>query len=82
MHSLNQRSDTDLGALSATWQKSFREDGIIKRTEAHDTLALSAFMLSTLQTPLAKKKLVKEMWESGAHTIVSSRFCFFTHFTP
>ncbi|OAX42679.1 Rsm22-domain-containing protein [Rhizopogon vinicolor AM-OR11-026] len=62
--------DTDLGALSATWQKSFREDDIIKRTEAHDTLALSAFMLSNLQTPLAKKKLVKEMWESGAHTIV------------
>ncbi|KAG1754790.1 mitochondrial small ribosomal subunit Rsm22-domain-containing protein [Suillus paluster] len=62
--------DTDLGALSATWQKSFREDDIIKRTEGRDTLALSAFMLSTLQTPLARKKFVKELWESGAHTIV------------
>lgn len=62
--------DTDLGALSATWQRSFREDDIIKRTEGHDTLALSAFMLSTLQTPLARKKFVKELWESGAHTIV------------
>ncbi|KAG2756344.1 Rsm22-domain-containing protein [Suillus brevipes Sb2] len=62
--------DTDFGTLSATWQRSFREDDIIKRTEGHDTLALSAFMLSTLQTPLARKKFVKELWESGAYTIV------------
>lgn len=62
--------DTDLGALSATWQRSFREDDKIKRSEGLDTLALSAFMLSTLQTPLARKKFVKELWESGAHTIV------------
>jgi len=61
------------------WKKSFQEDDIIKRVDAHDTLALSAFMLSTLQTPLARKKLVKEMWESGAHTIVSTHFYFFAY---
>lgn len=35
-------------------------------------------MLSTLQTPLARKKLVKELWESGAYTIVSFPFGLFT----
>ncbi|KAH7922862.1 Rsm22-domain-containing protein [Leucogyrophana mollusca] len=60
----------DLGSLSATWQKTFREDNKIKRTEGNDVLALSAFMLSSLPTPLSKKALVKELWESGAHTIV------------
>jgi ribosomal protein RSM22 (predicted rRNA methylase) len=35
-----------------------------------ETLALSAFALSGLQSPLARKQLVKEMWESGADVIV------------
>ena len=34
-------------------------------------MALSAFYLSTLPTPLARKAIVKEMWQSGAEVIVS-----------
>ncbi|KAF9225375.1 hypothetical protein BS17DRAFT_778516 [Gyrodon lividus] len=62
--------ETKLGALSATWQKSFHEDDCIDPAEGHDALALSAFMLSALPTPLAKRNMVKEMWDSGAHTII------------
>ncbi|KIL01021.1 hypothetical protein PAXRUDRAFT_821028 [Paxillus rubicundulus Ve08.2h10] len=62
--------ETNLGALSATWQKSFHEDDCIDLAEGHDALALSAFMLSALSTPFAKRNMVKEMWDSGAHTII------------
>ncbi|EGO05247.1 hypothetical protein SERLA73DRAFT_174300 [Serpula lacrymans var. lacrymans S7.3] len=62
--------DIDLGAVSATWQKSLQDQDKIRRSEGHDSLALSAFLLSSLSPPLARKKLVKEMWESGASTIV------------
>jgi len=55
---------------SLRWQKSFHDDDKVKRTEGHSTLAMSAFMLSSLATPIARKALVKEMWESGAHVIV------------
>ncbi|KAL0951798.1 hypothetical protein HGRIS_008465 [Hohenbuehelia grisea] len=60
----------DLGSLSLSWQKSFKEEDKLGRSRGHDTLAISAFMLTSLPTPLARKNLVKEMWESGAHTIV------------
>ncbi|KAK1233060.1 37S ribosomal protein S22 [Marasmius sp. AFHP31] len=53
-----------------SWQRSFREDDKVSRLTGHDTLALSAFNLSSLPTHLARKALVKEMWESGAHTLV------------
>ncbi|KAH9949373.1 mitochondrial small ribosomal subunit Rsm22-domain-containing protein [Amylocystis lapponica] len=62
--------DVKLGGLSISWQKSFQETDRIQRTEGGDVLALSAFMLSSLPTPLARKALVKEMWESGAGTMV------------
>ncbi|KAG7452133.1 Rsm22-domain-containing protein [Guyanagaster necrorhizus] len=35
-----------------------------------NTLAISAFTLSAQSTPLLRKKIVKEMWDSGAETIV------------
>lgn len=38
--------------------------------EGNGVMALSAFMLSSLPTPLARKALVTEMWDSGADTIV------------
>lgn len=53
-----------------SWQKSFKTEDKITREEGWNTVALSAFMLSTLPTSLAKKALAKEMWESGAHTMV------------
>lgn len=38
--------------------------------ERSTTIALSAFMLTSLPTPSAQKDMVQEMWDSGAHTIV------------
>lgn len=58
--------------MIVSWQKSFREDDRIPRSQAHDVLALSAFSLSSLSAPSLRKALVKGMWESGAHTIVRS----------
>lgn len=55
-----------------SWKKSFRDDDKIRRSEGGDVLALSAFLLSSLPTPLARKALVKEMWDSGAGIIVSA----------
>lgn len=62
----------DIGNLDVSWQRSFQEGNRVKRSQGHDTLALSAFMLSSLKTPSARKTLIKEIWESGAHTIVGS----------
>ncbi|GLB35731.1 putative mitochondrial small ribosomal subunit Rsm22 [Lyophyllum shimeji] len=60
----------DTGNLSMLWQKSFKADDQIPRSEGHDAIALSAFMLTSLPTPQMRKALVKEMWESGAHVMV------------
>lgn len=62
--------DVNLGSLSVSWQRSFKDEDKIRRSDGHDAIALSAFMLTSLSTPLARKALVKEMWESGAHVIV------------
>ena len=52
-------------------QKAFHEEDEVDRLQGISTIALSAFMLSSLSSPLARKKLVKEMWESGAEVLVS-----------
>lgn len=52
------------------WQKVFREEDKVPQEAAEKTIALSAFMLTTLSTPMAQKALVEEMWASGAHTII------------
>ncbi|KAJ7361271.1 mitochondrial small ribosomal subunit Rsm22-domain-containing protein [Mycena albidolilacea] len=62
--------DIDPGPLRVSWHKSFREDDAIPRSEGHYTVALSAFMLSSLDTHVARKALIKEMWSSGAHVLV------------
>jgi hypothetical protein len=62
--------DVDLGSLSISWQRSFKDNDKIQRSEGQDTVALSAFMLTSLSTTVARKALVKEMWESGAHVMV------------
>ena len=56
--------------MIVSWQKSFQEDDRIPRSQAQDVLALSAFSLSSMPTPSSRRAIVKEMWESGAHTIV------------
>ncbi|KAG9313997.1 mitochondrial small ribosomal subunit Rsm22-domain-containing protein [Chiua virens] len=61
---------TELGALQTTWKKSFPEDYCRDPAEGHSTIALSAFMLSAQPSPLARKNMVKEMWDSGAQTII------------
>lgn len=60
----------DIGSLSASWQKSFHDDNRIQRSDGTGVLALSAFILSSLPTSIARKTLVKEMWESGAEIMV------------
>ena len=60
-----------MGNVSVSWQKTFHEEDKSPRNESSDVLALSAFMLSSLPTPVARKQVVKEMWESGANMIVS-----------
>ncbi|KAJ7103114.1 mitochondrial small ribosomal subunit Rsm22-domain-containing protein [Mycena belliarum] len=62
--------DIDTGPLRVSWHKSFREEDGIPRSEGHHTVALSAFMLTSLATYVARKALVKEMWSSGAHVLI------------
>jgi hypothetical protein len=59
-----------MSQLNMLWRKSFQEEDKIPPSLGHDTLALSAFILSSLATSSSRKNMVKEMWESGAHTIV------------
>lgn len=64
------RNVAEMGDLVVQWQKSFKTDDTVPRSEGQKTLALSAFMLTSQPTPLARKAMVMEMWESGAHTMV------------
>lgn len=52
------------------WAKSFKEEHKTPRENSDKTLALSAFMLTSLPTSIAQKTLIREMWNSGANTIV------------
>ncbi|KAF7307293.1 3-methyl-2-oxobutanoate hydroxymethyltransferase [Mycena indigotica] len=62
--------DVDTGPLRVSWRKALRDDDIVPRSEGHYTVALSAFMLTSLPTNVARKALIKEMWSSGAHVLV------------
>ena len=59
-------------SLNIAWQRKFHHDSFAQTRDGSSTIAISAFFLSTLRTSLQRKSLVKEMWESGADTIVSS----------
>ncbi|EIW87110.1 hypothetical protein CONPUDRAFT_116167 [Coniophora puteana RWD-64-598 SS2] len=64
-------SGLDIGRRDISWSKSYHEDRhSVPREEGSNTLALSAFNLSSLNPPLARKTQVKEMWQSGAGTII------------
>lgn len=76
IHPFSCCADVRRNDMVISWQKSFHEDDRIPRSQGHDVLALSAFSLSSLPTPLSRKALVKEMWESGAHTIVRGHHLF------
>ncbi|KAF8433554.1 mitochondrial small ribosomal subunit Rsm22-domain-containing protein [Boletus edulis BED1] len=62
--------NTELDALSVTWRKSFHDEYRVDPAKGHSTIALSAFMLSAQPSPLSRKYMVKEMWDSGAQTII------------
>ena len=63
-------SDVPHDGLDVSWQRKFHPDGIPQAYDGSSTIAISAFFLSTLHTPLQRKALISEMWESGAETIV------------
>jgi hypothetical protein len=61
--------------LDLSWHRSHHD----RNSQPHDgseTIAISAFFLSTLQS-LKRKRIVKEMWESGAETIVRRLITFY-----
>ncbi|OBZ68493.1 Rsm22-cox11 tandem protein 2, mitochondrial [Grifola frondosa] len=62
--------DVDLGEMKVSWRKSWQEHDEFSRSEGGDVIALSTFILSSLPTPLARKTMVKEMWESGADVMI------------
>ncbi|KAI5124137.1 hypothetical protein M0805_000948 [Coniferiporia weirii] len=62
--------DVDIGNVEVKWAKGFSETEQVQRSEGGDTLALSAFHLSSLPTHIARKEMVKQMWNSGANVIV------------
>ncbi|KAF9567870.1 hypothetical protein CPC08DRAFT_655961 [Agrocybe pediades] len=62
--------NTPRGSFKAIWKRTFKEEDKVFPGERERTIALSAFMLTTLPTAFAQKTIVKEMWDSGAHTIV------------
>ncbi|KAI0257273.1 mitochondrial small ribosomal subunit Rsm22-domain-containing protein [Lactifluus subvellereus] len=57
-------------SLNISWQRKLHHDSYSQPHDGSHTMAISAFFLSTLRTSLQRKSLVKEMWESGAETIV------------
>jgi hypothetical protein len=62
--------DISAESLDVRWQKSFKEEDKLLQEAAEKTIALSAFMLTTLPNSMAQRALVEEMWASGAHTII------------
>jgi hypothetical protein len=78
---LQVSSDILHDEMDISWHRGFVPDSHPQPHDGSHTLAISAFFLSTLQTSLQKKRLIKEMWKSGAGTIVS-RLVIFISFTP
>lgn len=67
---MNAALDISTENLDIRWQKCFREEDKLLQEEAEKTVALSAFMLTTLPSPIAQRAMVEEMWASGAHTLI------------
>ncbi|THH19690.1 hypothetical protein EW146_g1524 [Bondarzewia mesenterica] len=56
--------------INVSWQRAIHNEDKVLRVDGGNTLALSAFLLSSLSTPLQRKAVVKELWESGAEVII------------
>ncbi|KAI4528744.1 Rsm22-domain-containing protein [Schizophyllum commune Loenen D] len=52
------------------WQKAYHEEDILPRNERNNAMAMSAFALAAQPNPLARRRVVKQMWESGAELMV------------
>ncbi|KAH8099692.1 mitochondrial small ribosomal subunit Rsm22-domain-containing protein [Cristinia sonorae] len=59
----------DIGGTQVSWKKTYQGAEKPVRSSG-EIVAISAFTMSALPTPLARKAMVKEMWESGADTII------------
>jgi hypothetical protein len=70
LHSSTQL-DIPHDSLDIAWHRTFHHDSLPQPLDGSNTIAISAFFLSTLRNSLQRKLVVKEMWESGADTIVS-----------
>ena len=68
---------SDLGTTDVRWRRGYIGSEQVSRSENGELLALSAFHLSSLPNPIARKGLIKQMWSSGADVIVSGRFTVF-----
>ena len=64
-------SDIPHDNTQISWERIFHHDSYPQPHDGGHTVAISAFFLSTLQTSLKRKRLIKEMRESGAGTIVN-----------
>jgi hypothetical protein len=74
--SLISATDVPHDNLDISWHRS-HHDSHPQPHNGRETIAISAFLLSTLQTSLKQKRVVKEMWESGAGTIVRRLIAFY-----
>lgn len=51
-----------------------RPEEAVTPGEGYDTLALTAFTLTTLRDPLLRKDQIKQMWASGADFMVRTTY--------
>lgn len=64
----------DTGLNKVKWSKGLSSSELAASREGQ-TLALSAFHLSSLPNDVSRKELVKQIWDSGADVIVSPVLC-------
>lgn len=65
--------DAKLDKISASWHKGFSDEHNLIAGQGQGAVAISAFHLSEAKGDVERKDLVKQMWNSGADTIVSSQ---------
>ncbi|KAL1739148.1 mitochondrial small ribosomal subunit Rsm22-domain-containing protein, partial [Schizophyllum fasciatum] len=55
---------------AVTWQKAHHEEDVLPRSERNSAMALSAFALAAQPNPLSRRRIAKQMWDSGAELMV------------
>ena len=64
-------SDVKLDGISTDWNKGFSDEYTLSARQGQNAVAISAFHLSEAKNDIERKDIVKQMWNSGAETIVS-----------